>query len=99
MSETIIKDKDKFSRVKQWENFSDKVIKHIEEYTLPQYGDSDVDQIDGFSVEDCWKNVQRYFNRRNSNARGTIEQKRDLLKIAHYMCFILSKYEEGGDNA
>jgi len=91
MPKTIIKDK--FSRVKQWKEFSNIVIDHIENYTLPQYGDSDIDQIDEFSAEDCWKNVQRYFNRRKSNVRGTIERRRDILKIAHYMCFIFDKRE------
>ena len=94
MPKTIIKDK--FSRVEQWKEFSDMVIDHIENYTLPQYGDSDTDQIDEFSIEDCWKNVQRYFNRRNTNVRGVTEQVRDVLKIAHYMCFIFNKM--GGPN-
>jgi len=83
--------KDKFSREKQWEDFSTKVMDHIKNYTIAQYGNSDVDQIDGFSVDDCWKNVERYFNRRHSNVRGKVEQKRDILKIAHYMCFIYDK--------
>ena len=93
MPKTIIKDK--YSRVEQWKEFSDMVIDHIENYTLLQYGDSDTDQIDDFSIEDCWKNVQRYFNRRNSNVRGDIEQMRDILKIAHYMCFIFHKMGGG----
>jgi len=94
MTKTTIKDK--FSRVEEWKNFSDVVISHIENYTLPQYGDTDTDQIDEFSTEECWKNVQRYFNRRNTNVRGVAEQVRDVLKVAHYMSFIFHKM--GGQN-
>ena len=98
MPKTTIKDK--FSRVKQWKEFSDIVISHIEHYVIPQYGGYAIPQ-DESSIEESWKNIQRYFNRRNSNIRGTTEQVRDVLKVARYACFIFNKMEgpkQGGDN-
>ena len=84
--------KAEYNRVLQWEKFSGRVRKHIVEYTLPQYGNpAGNEQIDSFTIEDCWKNVERYINRRKTNVRGFDESLRDLLKIAHYMNFIYDK--------
>jgi hypothetical protein len=58
---------------------------HIIDYTLEQYGNPEGDeQVDSFTVADCWQNIQRYYNRRNSNTRGNVEKLRDLIKVAHY---------------
>ena len=82
-------------RLQQWRRFSELVEDHIVNYTLEQYGNPDGDeQVETFTAEDCWKNVQRYFNRRNSAVRGEQERLRDVLKVAHYMCFIRGKMEE-----
>ncbi len=82
-------------RLQQWRQFSALVEDHIVNYTLEQYGNPDGDeQVDTFTVEDCWTNVQRYYNRRKSAVRGEAERLRDTLKVAHYMCFIHDKLEK-----
>jgi hypothetical protein len=68
------------------------VYRHIKEYTIPQYGDmAGSEQINEFTVEDCFKNMMRYINRRNSNTRGNKEKLRDIIKIAHYANFAYDK--------
>lgn len=67
-----------------WEVFSGIVQMHIEEYTIPQYGDYPNDNLTTFSAEDCLTNISRYAARLKSNSRGKDETLSDLLKIAHY---------------
>ena len=79
-------------RIKQWDSFDEQVRRHITQYTIVQYGNPDGnEQVDSFSVEDCWKEIQRYYNRRKATVRGTKEQLRDLLKVAHYAQFAYDK--------
>lgn len=78
-------------RREEWENFSKIVGDHIDNYTVAQYGDSPNDQVEGWTVEQCFDSIQRYVNRRNSNRRGNIESMRDLVKIAHFACIIFTK--------
>ena len=60
-----------YNRVEQWRKFSALVEDHINNYTLEQYGNPEGnEQVDSFSIEDCWTNVQRYYNRRKSAVRG-----------------------------
>lgn len=67
-----------------WMNFSAFMEGHIEDYTVPQYGDYPDDQLTSWTPEQCIENIKRYCNRFTSNARGEEERLRDLLKIAHY---------------
>jgi len=84
-----------YDRVEQWRAFSKQVELHIQQYTLEQYGNQEGnEQVDSFSIEDCFKNMERYFNRRNSMMRGPIEKLRDTLKIAHYASFIYDKLKD-----
>ena len=86
------------NRLDEWREFSLLVEQHIQNYANVQYGNQGGDeQIDGFTVEDCWNNVMRYYNRRRSAVRGRKEQKRDVLKVAHYMQFIHSKMGDSDD--
>jgi len=81
-----------YDRVKQWRLFSEQVEKHIIQYTLPQYGNKEgTEQVEEFTVEDCYKNLLRYVNRRNTSVRGNTERLRDVVKIAHYINFIYDK--------
>jgi len=81
-----------YDRLTQWKKFSKQVEAHILAYTLPQYANPDGnEQVDEFTVEDCWKNIDRYKNRRSSCTRGEIEQVRDVIKVAHYAQFIFDK--------
>lgn len=72
------------NRGSDWIEFSDNVLVHIENYTIPQYGDKGQDQVSQeFSPEDCITNIKRYCNRHGKNSRPG-QDKLDLLKIAHY---------------
>jgi len=83
------------NRLEEWEDFNQKMLIHIEDYTLAQYGNSSGDeQIDTFSIEDCWMNLMRYYNRRNSSVRGKKEQLRDIIKVAHYAQLIFTKMQK-----
>jgi len=79
-------------RGEQWQEFSAKVLDHIENYTVPQYGDAPDDQAEGWTFDQCMESIQRYKNRAGSNARPG-EEGRDLLKIAHYACLASGKLD------
>lgn len=84
-----------YNKMAQWTKFNAQVKAHIEQYTLKQYGNPDGDEpVDSFTPEDCWTNIQRYYNRRNSNVRGDKEKLRDLIKVAHYAQIIYDKLKE-----
>ena len=77
-----------YDRLIQWSEFSQQVELHIEQYTLPQYGnEGGQEQVEGFTVEDCFQCMSRYINRRHARVRGNVEALRDLIKIAHYAQF------------
>jgi hypothetical protein len=70
-------------RSKDWHDFSDLVHNHIEEYTIPQYGDKGDDLADDYTPEECIKYIQKYVKRHGSNVREG-QTTLDLIKIAHY---------------
>ena len=70
----------------QWTAFSRRTLEHIEEYTVPQYGDLPNDQASQFTLSEIQMNLKRYINRMGSGARGPEETLRDTFKIAHYAC-------------
>jgi hypothetical protein len=78
-------------RAMEWVNFSARVINHIEDYTVPQYGDLPDDQVSEWTAAQCVENVKRYCNRFGKGQRGSEEELRDLLKMAHYACLAYSK--------
>jgi len=71
-------------RGKDWLVFSDKVLKHIERYTVPQYGDKGSDQCTEFTEQDFITNIKRYLNRHNKSIRLG-QNKLDKVKMAHYI--------------
>lgn len=75
-------------RQSQWAIFANLVGKHIDKYTVPQYGDYPNDQATTFTDEEIISQFKRYVNRLNSNARGPEEAERDLFKIAHYAALL-----------
>ena len=81
-------------RLKDWQQFSDQVEKHIVQYTIPQYQDNDAetDQIGIWTVEDCINAIKKYVARAGTELRGPVESQRDLLKIAHYAQFAYDKF-------
>lgn len=70
-------------RAFDWRDFSYKVEAHIEDYTVPQYGDKGSDQCTEFTVQDFQTQIKKYANRMGRNSRPG-QDKLDLLKMAHY---------------
>lgn len=83
-------------RGNKWNEFAEQVFRHIEEYTVPQYGDEGEDQITDYSCEDCITMVKKYANRYGTNAREG-QQELDFLKMAHYAQCAYDKYRENND--
>lgn len=71
------------ARGQEWQDFSEQVGKHVEEYTVPQYGDRGNDLCTDYTPEHCIKQIEKYVKRFGKNARPG-QQERDMLKIAHY---------------
>lgn len=70
-------------RGKDWLMFSDEVLKHIECYTVPQYGDKGDDQCTDFIEHDFITQLKRYLNRHGKNSRKG-QNRLDKIKMAHY---------------
>ena len=80
-------------RGKAWRKFADQVGRHIEEYTVPQYGDAGEDQLSDYGVEDCLLQAKKYINRYGKNVRPG-QQRLDFLKAAHYLQVAAEKDQE-----
>jgi hypothetical protein len=81
----------------EWNEFADKVLTHIDAYTVPQYGDKGEDEIAEWSARDCILTIKKYLARFGRNARAGQDQV-DMLKIAHYACFIYNKLHDRKHN-
>jgi hypothetical protein len=81
-------------RAAAWRKFAAEVEDHIENYTVPQYGDEGKDQVTEFSAGDCIVQVKKYANRHGRNVRPG-QEKLDLIKIAHYTQLAARKLEGG----
>lgn len=75
----------------EWDRFSGVVQNHIEDYTIPQYGDGPNDFVETMSDGDVELQITKYVKRFGNNARGQEEAQRDLVKIAHYCAILYSK--------
>lgn len=80
-----------FNRVLEWQWFAATVRKHILDYTIPQYGDSPTDEVEGWTPDMCIKAIAKYTRRFESGQRGSDETLRDMLKIAHFACLAYIK--------
>ena len=80
------------NRTNEWLRFSDLMVSHIESYTVPQYKDAPEDQAEGWTAEDCFKSIERYLNRRNSQSREG-QELLDIKKMAHCLCLAYFKKE------
>lgn len=77
----------------RWAVFSATVYKHIENYSVPQYGPDIKDNVDVADANDCRKYISKYLRRAGSERRGRIEELRDLVKIAHFAQFAFDMME------
>jgi hypothetical protein len=80
------------NRLDDWLSFGGYVSKHIEEYTVPQYGDKPDDQASEFTIEECLAHVKRYINRYGKNQRGRDDQEKDFYKMAQYVQIAWDKW-------
>lgn len=71
-------------RGNEWMLFAGRVADHIDNYTVPQYGDKGQDLASTYTAEECMKQAQKYIQRFGKNQRPGQEQL-DLLKAAHYI--------------
>jgi hypothetical protein len=79
-----------------WVMFAYEVVKHINLYTVPQYGDKGSDEADDFTPEECVKHIKRYAARFGKSQREG-QDLLDLLKIAHYAQLAYTKIQESDD--
>lgn len=72
--------------------FAECVIQHIDNYTVPQYGDAPNDQVEQWSAAFCVENAKKYLNRFGRNRRPD-QEFLDLLKAAHYIQLAYTKLQ------
>ena len=77
-------------RGQEWVEFSNEVLRHVEEYTVPQYGDKGDDNVTDYTPKDCVLQIKKYATRFESNQRFG-QERLDLLKTAHYACLAHTK--------
>lgn len=80
-------------RTIDWLVFADRVGQHIENYTVPQYGDAPDDQVESWTAEHCVNQLHKYASRFGSNKREG-QDALDLLKIAHYAQLAYDKLQK-----
>lgn len=78
-------------RGREWAIFAHHVLRHVDHYTVHQYGDGPDDNVETWTEADIKRALERYIRRMGQNARGDVEAERDLLKIAHYAGIAWSK--------
>ena len=79
---------------REWEDFAEEVMTHVEDYVVPQYGDSPDDVASTWDVLEIKSQLSRYVNRIGRNARGEAETRRDCRKIAHYACILALRIDK-----
>jgi hypothetical protein len=76
-----------------WNRFSERILRHVENYTVPQYGDAPHDEVESWTAADCVRAVKKYAARHGKNSRAG-QDKLDLLKIAHFAQLAYDKITE-----
>lgn len=80
-------------RGEEWTEFSVKVLRHVEDYCVNQYGDYPEDEVTRWSFEQFIKVIQKYTARAGHNQREG-QDELDMLKIAHYACLAHSRLKD-----
>lgn len=73
-----------------WVRFAEDVLSHIDNYTVPQYGDRGDDEIANWTEDDCILIMKKYLARFGKNSRRG-QAALDMLKTAHYASFVYQK--------
>lgn len=82
-------------RADEWVDFALDVVDHIENYTVPQYGDKGEDPMTDYTPEELVKQVEKYMKRFGKNVRPG-QQRLDMLKAAHCIQIAATKLKEDG---
>ena len=77
-----------------WLEFSRQVKRHIENYTVPQYGDKGMDICTHYTAEECLTQAKKYIERYGRNSREG-QQELDFLKMAHFIQMAYEKHMRG----
>jgi len=91
MDATVFKTETK--RGQEWIDFAQEVLKHIDEYSIKQYGDAPNDAVASFTTSQIVSSIERYCARFGKNAREGQDQL-DLKKIAHYAAILSNKIKD-----
>lgn len=67
-----------------WQAFSKQVYDHIENYTVPQYGDKGEDQASEYGSKEHVLQAKKYLARYGKNSRPG-QEILDLMKSTHYL--------------
>jgi hypothetical protein len=78
----------------EWVEFGAIVLKHVDEYSLSQYGDMGEDRFTTMTCKEVMHDARKHFDRFGKGQRGTEEQLRDFKKIAHEVCVAYFKYKD-----
>ena len=70
-------------RGEDWIDFQYKVLNHIDNYAVPQYGDKGNDIASEYSAKECNDAIKKYSARFGKNSRSG-QQALDFLKMTHY---------------
>ena len=81
-------------KVIEWYKFAIEVMKHINNYVIPQYGDYPDKMIEDWDIKSIKEQLNRYVKRIGVGSRGLKEELRDALKIAHYACYLYTKLKK-----
>lgn len=80
-------------RGREWLEFAFDVAAHIENYTVPQYGDKGKDQMTDWSIEECLLAVKKRYSRYGRQSREG-QQMLDFMKMAHEVQIAAFKFKE-----
>ena len=83
-------------RGQDWRAFSDRVLQHIEGYTVPQYGDKGDDQASSWDIPQLIEQTKKYANRFGKNSREN-QEVMDFMKGAHYLQMAATRFSGGGN--
>lgn len=83
----------KSKRAEAWVGFAGLVAEHIDNYTVPQYGDKGADQVTEYTPSDCIKQANKYLARFGRQSRRG-EEGLDLIKAAHYIQMAYEKMQD-----
>lgn len=78
----------------KWVDFSTRVVDHIENYVIPQYGDDGEAPDKNYSESDCIKQAERYIARHGKNSRPG-QESMDLFKAVHWIQMAFHRQKAG----